>query len=69
MTHRTPYTTKILTLAPLHDPRHVEAFMRLEYGTLDALGPEHFRREVNMACLCIDADEAAAERLAQSYGL
>jgi hypothetical protein len=33
----TLYQTKIEVLFPASDPRHVEAYMRLEHGTLDQL--------------------------------
>lgn len=52
------------------DPRHVEAWMRLEHPTLDALSRERFRTEVEIAIACIDHDgDEASERLAQSFGL
>lgn len=50
-------------------PRHVEAFIRLEYRTLDHLSRADFRRETAIALECIDLDADAAERLAQSFGL
>jgi hypothetical protein len=51
------------------DPRHVEAWMRLEHSTLDGLSRGQFRAEVLAALDCIDADPHASERLALSYGL
>jgi hypothetical protein len=52
------------------DPRHVESWMRLERGTLDALSPSQFRDEVKIALQCIEAGPLAdSESLAQSYGL
>jgi hypothetical protein len=52
------------------NPRHVEAFMRLEYGTLDALSPDKFTREVKMAAECVKAaGPQESEGLASSYGL
>ena len=52
------------------DPRHAEAWMRLEHGTLDALSPEQFQREVEIALACIAAGPLAdSEALANSYGL
>jgi len=52
------------------DPRHAEAWMRLEHGTLDALSPDQFQREVEIALACIAAGPLAdSESLAQSYGL
>jgi len=52
------------------DPRHIEGWMRLEHGTLDALSPSAFRREVQTCIDCVD--EAGIDRsdeLAASYGL
>ena len=52
------------------DPRHVEAFMRVEHGTLDALTPAQFTKEVKMALACIEQGGVDdAEELAKSYGL
>ena len=65
----TPYTDRIQALAPVYDHRHVEAYMRCENGTLDALSPAKFSREVMIACQCIDeGGTQAAEGLAKSYG-
>ena len=53
-----------------YDPRHIEAYMRLQYSTLDHLDAATFKAEVRIACECIEfmgADDA--ERLALSYGL
>ena len=64
------YQQLIQELAPGHDARHIEAFMRLEFGTLDHLSREKFAREVRMAEACIDeGGEDMAEGLAKSYGL
>jgi hypothetical protein len=53
-----------------YNARHVEAWMRLERGTLDALSRDAFAREVEEACRCIDATTTdESERLAASYGL
>lgn len=52
------------------DPRHVEAFIRLERGTIYDLHPHQLDTEVALALACIrqgGTDEA--EQLAQSYGL
>ena len=65
----TRYQRLIAPLAPKYDPRHVEAYMRFEHGTLDHLELERFRTEIRTACQCIDTDPAGAERLARSYGL
>ena len=55
---------------PDADPRHVEAWMRLEHPTLDALSPVAFELEVGVALACIDAAGAAeSEKLAASLGL
>jgi len=52
------------------DPRHVEAYMRCQYHTLDHLDRRTFNREVKVAVACIDQDGLTeAEALAQSYGL
>ena len=50
-------------------PRHVEAYMRLEHGTLDKLSAAQFRRSIIEAEQCVVADHNMAERLAQSYGI
>ena len=63
------YQQQIRLIAPLHDARHVEAYMRLEYSTLDGMSSQQFRAEVLHACKCIDADPKQAEALAQSFGL
>ena len=66
------YATIIRQCAPCigtRDPRHVEAYLRLQYGTLDALSRDMIRREARSIIGAIDADPAMAERLAQSYGL
>lgn len=52
------------------DPRHVEGWMRIQHGTLDALSAEAFAVEVRICVDCVD--EAGIDRsdeLAQSYGL
>lgn len=65
----TYYQRQIAPLAPKYDPRQIEAYMRLECGTLDWLSPARFKKEIRIACQCIDADPNGAEALAQSYGL
>lgn len=66
----TPYTNRIRALAPTCDPRHVEAYMRCECGTLDRLSPQRFVSEVGIAVSCIrEGGLDMAERLAKSYGL
>jgi len=52
------------------DPRHIEAYMRLSYGTLDNISTELFNEEVVLCHHCIKEDGVCnAEELAQSYGL
>ena len=52
------------------DPRHVEAWMRLEHGCLDALSRQQFTDEVTIALQCVAAGPLAdSEALATSYGL
>lgn len=53
-----------------YDPRHIEAYMRLEHSTLDGLSPKQFASEIEIGMACVDADGLDnAERLAKSYGL
>ena len=57
-------------LDPQADPRHVEAWMRLEHSTLDALGPARFATEALTALACVaEAGVADSEALAQTFGL
>jgi hypothetical protein len=68
MTYRT-YQQRIEALTS-YDPRHVEAWMRLKYGTLDHLTGAQFESEVCIANACIaEAGETESEALAVSYGL
>jgi hypothetical protein len=70
MTRPTPYARLIFALAPDHDPRHIEAYMRVEFGTLDHLDQERFRKEVEIAAMCVDAAGIEqAEACAKSYGM
>lgn len=49
------------------DPRWVEAWMRLEYGTLDHSGGRTWTREVRMAARCVEATSPEKnEELARS---
>lgn len=67
---RTPYTETFRALAPGYDPRHIEAYVRLEYSTLGHLSRATLKREASIAMACVDADgREAAERCAQSFGL
>lgn len=64
------YENRIRELAPGYDPRHVEAYMRIGHGTLDALSRSQFMQEVRIACGCIDeVGIEAAESCAISMGL
>lgn len=69
----TPYTARIAALlnpADTIDPRHVEAYMRVEHSTLDGLSARRFASEVVIARQCIrDGGRDMAERIAQSFGL
>ena len=52
------------------EPRHVEAYMRIEHSTLDGLSRRQFVHEVHVAVACIaEGGVAMAERVAQSQGL
>lgn len=56
--------------ATRYDARHVEAYMRLERGTLDGLSRTWWGIELEQACICIDIGGTDdAEALAKSYGL
>lgn len=64
------YADHITTLAPGADPAHIEAWMRLEHGTLDGLSRWQFAGEVQTALSCIEfsgLDES--DELARSFGL
>ncbi len=52
------------------NPRHVEAWMRVEHPTLDALDRRQFESEVGIAITLIDhAGLEQSEALARSFGL
>jgi len=52
------------------DPRHVEAYLRLEFGTLDALSREEFNTAVRIAVQSIaEAPAGEPEALALSFGI
>jgi hypothetical protein len=52
------------------NPRHVEAYMRLQHSTLSNLSKSAFSREVRLCVECIkQGGIEAAERNAQSFGL
>ena len=53
-----------------YDPRHVEAFMRLYYGTLDSFSRSEFASKVTEAVHMIDQTGLVeSEELAVSFGL
>lgn len=53
-----------------YDPRHIEAYMRLEHSTLDGLSKRQFDSEVALARTCVDVGGSlGAEACAQSFGL
>lgn len=55
---------------PNVNPRWVEAFMRLEYPSLNGVSSERFDKEVKIAIECIDAvGPVKSERCAKSFGL
>ena len=57
-------------VGPNYDPRHVEAFMRVQYGTLDHLPRDLFDEDARFCAVCIDEiGTAEAEKVARSYGL
>ena len=52
------------------DPRHVEAYMRLEHSTLDGLTKSQFNSEVSIGIQCVEyAGADSAESCAQSFGI
>jgi len=52
------------------DPRHIEAYMRVEHPTLDGLSLQTFMKEVQIGVECVrDGGVGAAENLAESFGL
>jgi len=53
-----------------YDPRHIEAYMRLDHSTLDGLSKKQFTYEVEVCRRCVDFEGAEeAEALAKTYGL
>lgn len=52
------------------DPRHIEAWIRVEHGTLDWMDLDRFSTEVEIAIGCMDhANKGLSESLARSFGL
>jgi hypothetical protein len=48
---------------PGYDPRHIEAYMRIQYGTLDHLSRDDSKREVVICKQCIDVAGAVRQEL------
>jgi hypothetical protein len=70
MTDLTFYQRLIVEQTREVDPRHVEAWMRLEHPTLDGLSSAEIEREIDIAMATIaTAGPAASEALAASFGL
>lgn len=64
------YTDRIRALEPDYDPRHIEAYMRVEHGTLDHLDARRFADEAHIAARCVEIGGVEkAEELAGTYGL
>lgn len=63
------YQERIKAIVPRANPRHVEAWLRSEHGTLDALSPERFAYEAHEAANMAAADPDMSEKLAQSFGI
>jgi hypothetical protein len=63
------YRRRIEWLVADCDPRHVEALMRLDFGTLDQLCAQRFRDEARRAAAVVRADPGLAERTARSLRL
>lgn len=70
-----PYQTRMKEIAAglnhsNTDPRHIEAWIRLDRDCLDSLSAGQFTRQVKIALLCIVATgKDQSETLAASYGL
>lgn len=63
------YHARMIALHPSHDPRQIEAYMRLAHPTLDALSASEFEREARLAAACIvRGGRDMAQRLAVSMG-
>lgn len=63
------YQKHIAACVPSADPRHVEAFMRLEHGNLDGLSRTDFEACAKSCAEAAATDPLLAERLAGSYAL
>lgn len=65
----TAYAATLAALVPDCDPRHVEAYMRLERRTLDDLSRSAFVELARDCAAAVRLDVPAAEDLAQSFAL
>jgi hypothetical protein len=64
------YAATFRELQPNYDPRHIEAFVRLEYHTIGHLPLSTLKREAKIAAQCVDvAGVAESEEIARSFGL
>lgn len=64
------YQQLIREIVPDANSRHVEAWMRSEHGTLDALDRKRFDREARLAAAYAEsAGPEMSERLAETFGL
>jgi len=64
------YRERIAAIVPHVQPQIIEAWMRLEHGTLDALSPSRFRSSAEFAAMCaIEAGDEQNAALLRSYGL
>jgi hypothetical protein len=69
-TDPTCYQRRIAEHTSEVDPRHVEAWMRLEHPTLDGLSAAELEREIDLAVMAIAAaGTTGSEALAASFGL
>ena len=57
-------------VGPNYDPRHIEAFMRVQYGTLDHLPADIFKADALFCTVCLDEiGKEEGEKVARSDGL
>lgn len=64
------YADRIAELDHKHDPRHIEAYMRVKYSSLDSLSPKKFASEVKFAGKVVDfGGLERAEETARRFGL
>lgn len=64
------YAETFKKLQPKYNPRHIEAYVRLEYPTLGGCSMSVLRREADIAAGCIDfVGVVSSEEFAVSMGL